>query len=59
MPTPAKSYVKVNFPNNHRLHVGYTTVPNKIGTEMLREGIQPAYGYIRARSIESLPLWVY
>ncbi len=37
MPTPAKSYVKVNFPNNHRLHVGYTTVPNKIGTEMLRE----------------------
>ena len=29
------SFVKVNFPNNHRLHVGYTVVPNKIGTRML------------------------
>ena len=35
MPMSKNSFVKVNFPNNHRLHVGYTVVPNKIGTRML------------------------
>ena len=29
MPMSKNSFVKVNFPNNHRLHVGYTVVPNK------------------------------
>ena len=40
MPMSKNSFVKVNFPNNHRLHVGYTVVPNKIGTRMLGD----AYG---------------
>lgn len=35
MPMSKNSFVKVNFPNNHRLHVGYTVVLNKIGTRML------------------------
>ena len=35
MPMSKNSFVKVNFPNNHRLHLGYTVVPNKIGTRML------------------------
>ena len=37
MPMSKNSFVKVNFPNNHRLHVGYTVVPNNIGTRMLGE----------------------
>ncbi len=40
MPMSKNSFVKVNFPNNHRLHVGYTVLPNKIGTRMLGD----AYG---------------